>query len=284
MRQLSKIGLIVATALLVGGSQVCAQSNAARAEQDLNNIYVTYRGGALIRNVKVSTLFWGQEWQGSGGPDYLNGFFEALFYDGGFMANLSQYSAGGYQIGNGQLVAADLDAAALTWVSESQIKEEIRAEIAGGNLPQPEADSLYVVYTPPDVLVVDDQGKDSVHDFAGFHGYDTEGGFAFALIAATQDAPTATVTSSHELAEAVTDPQVNAGTPGWYDNNNGEIGDIPQELFAAQLIDEYGLLDVLTGADGTRYLVQKIWSNQDGAPVAFAQPGINGAVKVKIGR
>jgi hypothetical protein len=62
------------------------------------------------------------------------------------------------------------------------------------------------------------------------------------------------------------------------------VGDIPATLFDTGQIPITDLFDVLTGADGTRYLVQKIWSKQVGAPVAFAQSVNNGALKVKIGR
>ena len=54
-----------------------------------------------------------------------------------------------------------------------------------------------------------------------------------------------TVTASHELCEAITDP-----IPGqeWYDNQNGEIGDI-----CAWQTKKIG-----------QYTVQKEWSNQPG--------------------
>jgi hypothetical protein len=54
-----------------------------------------------------------------------------------------------------------------------------------------------------------------------------------------------TVTSSHELAEAITDPVPGAG---WYDDVNGEIGDI----CAWQT-------ETIAG-----YSVQKEWSNAQG--------------------
>ena len=39
-----------------------------------------------------------------------------------------------------------------------------------------------------------------------------------------------TAVTSHELAEAVTDPNVGTGQLGWYDEQlNGEIGDIAAE-------------------------------------------------------
>ena len=38
-----------------------------------------------------------------------------------------------------------------------------------------------------------------------------------------------TVVTSHELTEAITDPNVNYKTLGWYDSlNNGEIGDLAE--------------------------------------------------------
>src|SRR5207248_11380131 len=37
-----------------------------------------------------------------------------------------------------------------------------------------------------------------------------------------------TAVSSHELAEAVTDPDVDFGRLGWYDPRRGEIGDITE--------------------------------------------------------
>jgi len=52
------------------------------------------------------------------------------------------------------------------------------------------------------------------------------------------------------MFEAVTDPQVNAGTLGWYDDQNGEIGDIPVFLqhggsgedFYRMIVDQFDTL------------------------------------------
>jgi hypothetical protein len=246
----------------------------ADGEGDLSNINVTYRGGALLQHVQVSTLFMGGAWQGSQFPNYLNSFFVALFDDGGFMANLSQYSAGGYHIGDGDIVATAWDHRALpARVSDAQIQADIVAAIQAKALPATGADSFYVVFTAPGAVVVDSDGNDSQNNFYGYHGYVKQsavGHFAYAVIAYPQETWRLTKTASHELAEAVTDPQVNAGTLGWYDDNNGEIGDIPVAQYNADQIAETDYLDILEGADGTEYIVQKEWSNQDGAPVAFA--------------
>jgi len=108
---------------------------AARAANgpDLNHIDVTYHGGPLLEHVQVVTLFWGQAWEGAPLRDHLNGFFQALVDDGRYLAQLSQYSAGGYQIGNGQIIATATDPAQLpARVTDQQIQAELIAQIAAG--------------------------------------------------------------------------------------------------------------------------------------------------------
>jgi hypothetical protein len=256
---------------------ICALPGGVRAESasDPGPINVTYHGGPLLQRVRVVTLFWGPSWKTSRLPAYFNGFFRALFADGRFMANLAQYSAGGYQVGNGEFAATATDERTPpARVTDAQIQEEIRARVAAGALPKPGADTLYFVFTPPRVVVVDRNGADSEHDFSGYHDYSAvDDGFAYAVTpydAQLADARLTSLPASHELAEAVTDPQPAPSTLGWYDDQNGEIGDIPVSLFAAGQIGPDQFVDVLEGADGSRYAVQKEWSVQDGAPIAFA--------------
>jgi hypothetical protein len=241
----------------------------------LNSINVTYHGGPLLQNVKVTTLFYGSDWSSSNLPDYFNGFFKAVFADGRYMANLAQYSAGGYTIGNGTFATTDMDAATLpATVKDAQIQAEIRAQVAAGNLPAPDDNTLYFVFTAPHIVVEDAYGNNSAQDFSGYHDYAPgSDGFSYAIIPydnSLSDARKMTAYASHELAEAVTDPQPTDTGLGWYDNRNGEIGDIPVSLYLAGRISLSGLTELLTASDGTAYLVQKEWSNQDSAPVAFA--------------
>jgi hypothetical protein len=241
----------------------------------LNNIQVTYHGGPLLQNVRVETVFWGSFWKSSALPAYVNGFFTALFADGRYMANLAQYSAGSYTIGNGTFGTADMDTAPLTaTLKDAAIRAEIRAQIAAGNLPQPDDNTVYFVFTPPRVVVEDAYGNNSASDFAAYHDYAAgSDGFPYAVVPYDQrlsDPHKMTAYASHELAEAVTDPQPGVNTLGWYDDRNGEIGDIPVSLYNAGRITLADLTDQLTAADGTTYLVQKEWSVKDSAPVAFA--------------
>ncbi len=257
----------------------------ARAELALKGIQVTYHGGALLQHVQVVPLLYGASWQGSAATGYLQGFLQTLFADGRYLANLAQYSAGGLQISNGTALDPVVDAAVLPKVRASQaaagvryevtgmqVLAEIKAQVTAHQLPSPAADTLYLVCVPADVVVIDGN-EDSENDFAAYHDYDTEIGAAYAVITGTGDRPATfnrdlTIAVSHELAEAVTDPH----DGGWFDENKpdgGEIADIPDTLNYYGFITDDQLYDVLTGTDGSSYVVQKVWSNQAEAPVAF---------------
>lgn len=262
-------------------------------------INVQYGGGPLLQHVQVSTLFVGSWWNSDGSElhDYLNGFFKDLFADGRYMANLSQYSApdGSYQIGNGALSDTSYtdpaDMHKYPRVTDLQIQEEVRAALAAGSLPALSADSLTFVFTPPGVVVHTLTG-DSAHDFAGYHtttGDGHGGSVAYAVVPYTDylddNLPITphvmTAVVSHELAEAVTDPDPPSG---WRDpqfGGQGEIGDIPLTLYYADgsSLRAGDVWDHLQTPQGQSYLVQKEWSNKDGAPVAFAAAPASAAAR-----
>jgi hypothetical protein len=258
-------------ASLIFAARSTAPCSAAPHSSALDHINVTYRGGPLLQHVKVSTLFWGPSWNGSPIPSYLNSFFTTLFADGRYMANLAQYSAGGYTIGNGEFAGTTTDDQDLSSrVTDTQIQAEIRAQVAAGHLPQPDPDTLYIVVIPGAEPVVDPSGAVSTRLFNAYHYYSRNEGFAYAVVI-DQSSAQLTKSASHEMAEAVTDPQVDRRfTLGWYDDRNGEIGDIPNALYAAGRIGRSQWIDLLVGSDGTQYVVQTEWSNKDNGPVAFA--------------
>jgi hypothetical protein len=254
---------------------------------DLDHIRVRYYGGPVLQHVRVSTFFWGSSWKQNQLTNYFNNFLVALFEDGRFMANLAQYSVPDSPIGNGEFISTGIDTTdPSARVSDEQIQEEIGARIADRTLPQPDADTLYVVFTPPRVVVTTEEG-DSARNFDGYHYYSfdgQEGEFAYAVIPYKDrsrlqselhqqpDPRLMTTVISHELAEAVTDPQpfFDLGTMGWTDWKNGEIGDIPIFLYDAGWISADETFDRFEDSAGTTYWVQKQWSVKDGTPVAFA--------------
>jgi hypothetical protein len=115
-------------------------------------------------------------------------------------------------------------------VDDSDIQNMLQQQIANGTVPQPDANTLYFVFLPSGVTVTQG-GSASCQQFCGYHD-DISGNIFYAVMPFPDCAgclgnmnsfDSLTVTASHELCEAITDP---IPGQGWYDDNNGEIGDI----------------------------------------------------------
>jgi hypothetical protein len=215
---------------------------------------LVYNNGPLLTNVQVYTIFWGSAWQQSPASDTvtnINNFFDYILTSP-LMDQLAEYSVQGQTIGHGSRVGTTTITTPDpgTTVSDSDIQQMINNGIANNTLPQPNANMLYFVYLPSGVTVTQG-GSSSCQDFCGYHD-NINGQIFYAVMPypdcqgclgslATFDALTST--SSHELSEAITDP---IPGQGWYDQSNGEIGDI-----CAWKTKQLG-----------NYTVQLEWSNQ----------------------
>ena len=202
---------------------------------------LTYRGGPLIASVEVFTVFWGAAWNSAPLQSMMteiNQFFDFIL-TGALIDQLAEYniaaSAGspGYTITHGKRTGtAVLTSPALgKTVQDSAIQKMLQNEIASTSaFPQPSANTLYFVYFPPGVKVVQG-GAGSCTAFCGYHN-DINSDILYAAmpypgcsgcVGGLQPIDALTSTSSHELCEAITDP---IPGEGWYDDANGEIGDI----------------------------------------------------------
>jgi hypothetical protein len=218
---------------------------------------LTYRNGPLLSAVKVFTVFWGTGWQEAVNAtlmNQLNQFFDYILTSQ-LMDQLGEYSVPGKTIGQGSRIGTTVltspDVAAQ--VQDADVQRLLQASIDAGTLPAADANTLYFVYLPPGVQV-QMGGSASCTTFCGYH--DTFGNQIFYAVMpypgcsgctgslALFDALTSI--SSHELCEAVTDP---IPGQGWYDDAQGEIGDI-----CAWQNRKLGA-----------YTVQLEWSNQAGA-------------------
>jgi hypothetical protein len=216
---------------------------------------LTYRGGPLLSAVQVFNFFWGTAWQGQQAAlvQEINQFFDYVLTSP-LMDQLAEYSVAGAPIGQGSrtgavILSTDPPGA----VADADIQSLIQQEIAGdAAVSQPTPNSLYFVFLPPGVTVTLN-GAASCSNFCGYHS-DINGSIFYAVMPypdcsgctgapALLDALTAT--TSHELCEAVTDP---VPGQGWYDDQNGEIGDI-----CAWKTKQLG-----------SYTVQLEWSNRAG--------------------
>jgi hypothetical protein len=195
---------------------------------------LTYRNGALLTNVEVFTIFWGLAWQDAANAALLkqmNDFFDFVLTSS-LIDQLDEYSVPGKKIGHGVLTGTITltDSEPGKSIADSAIQSKLENELSAGTLPAANANSLYFFYLSPGTQVTM-SGSASCTDFCGYHDA-TSGGIYYAVMPypgctgcqgglATLDALTST--SSHELCEAITDP---VPGEGWYDDTNGEIGDI----------------------------------------------------------
>ena len=221
--------------------------------------HLTYRNGPLLTAVQVFTAFWGSAWEQAANSSFvtqMNQFFDCILTSQ-LIDQLGEYSVPGQIIGHGSRIGTTIltSPAPGTSVQDSDIQQLLQQEINSGALPATNANTLYFVFLPDGVTVVQG-GSSSCQAFCGYHD-SFRNGVYYAVMPypgcsgcigglAAFDALTAT--TSHELCEAITDP---IPGQGWYDDTNGEIGDI-----CAWKTRKLG-----------SYTIQLEWSNKAGACV-----------------
>jgi len=203
--------------------------------------HLSYGNGPLLTAVQVTTIFWGSGWQQpaqSALAGQVNQFFDFVLTSS-LLDLLAQYSVPGQLIGHGSrigtaTVTASEPGGGSGRVTDAQIQAALQSWIKSGAVAAPNANTLYFVYLPPNVTVLDPQGGASCVELCGYHWYIA--GRSPQIYYAVMPFPgcngctgslnqleALTSTSSHELCEAITDPEP---WSGWNDNSNGEIGDI----------------------------------------------------------
>ncbi len=217
--------------------------------------HLTYYNGPLLPAVEVAVIFWGSAWQQSplqATVGQLNDFFDFILTSS-LIDQLAEYSAGGMTIGHGRRTGSTTitSPAPPSTLPDSAAQDFLKQQISAGQLPQPNANTLYFLYLPPGVTLTMGGGSSCVN-YCGYH-YDINGTIYYALMPYLDCDPclgglttfnALTLVSSHELCEAITDPVPGAG---WYDfGSNAEIGDL-----CAWKAKQVGA-----------YTVQQEWSNQ----------------------
>lgn len=208
---------------------------------------LTYRGGPLLTSVQVFILFWGA----SELVDQINGFFDYVLTSS-LMDQLTEYGVANANIGHGSRIGTTVLATAPpASVTDADVQQMIQQELSSDpNVPQPTSNTLYFVFLPSGVTVAMD-GSSSCVNFCGYHnGIQNQIFYAVlplpdcsGCMGGLSTFDSLTSAASHELCEAITDP---VPGQGWYDDQNGEIGDI-----CAWQTKQLG-----------QYTVQLEWSNQ----------------------
>jgi hypothetical protein len=162
-------------------------------------------------------------------------------------------------------------------ITQKQIETMLAKAVANGTV-KPGAQSIYNFVLPPGATLKMDDGTTSKQGLGGFHSSIKVGGkdVYYSAIAYSKGnngidftngnaQDNISITESHEISEASTDPNVqdasndnNDAELGWMDLQNGEIGDLevndapPGTPLSTMFGRVYG------------YAVQKIWSQKDG--------------------
>jgi hypothetical protein len=195
---------------------------------------LTYRGGPILTAVEVFVMYWGDAW--SQGPQaqlmtQIDGFFDYVLTSP-LMDQLAEYDMPSASIGHGSRIASvQVAGSPPANVSDADVQRMVQNEISSGSpAPAPGSSTLYFVYLPPAVTVAMGGGA-SCQNFCGYHN--AVGSQLFYAVMPYPDCrgctgalsvfDALTSTTSHELCEAITDP---VPGQGWYDDQNGEIGDI----------------------------------------------------------
>jgi hypothetical protein len=259
---------------------------------------VTYWGGAVLPNVKVQGLYVGDQWSSnatlSGQFNYLDGFLNNIV-NSRYMDALTN---AGYGVGRGSAAGGIISYANLpdgSTLEDSTLQSWLGYYVDHGNVQAADANTLYVCFVEPNVIVHTSFGN-SVNNFRGYHTAFTSpngstvryavlayprGTVNNAGVSFLSDIDSITKSASHEIAEAVTDPDIDYGTKGWYDNVvGGEIGDIKNDQvvrlngYAVQrVIDKNDLNMTPTGAAADRQVTFVLQS--DGSLLENSSAGLS---------
>jgi hypothetical protein len=232
---------------------------------------VTFHGGQLLSQVEAQPVYLGSDWSANSALHQTEASidqFVSYLVQSPYMDMLNQ---AGYNVGRGTETSGkelNVNINKTTGITDGQIQADLQAAITSGTLSAPDANRLYVVYVEPSVLIKLG-GQTSQNSFLGYHGAfagtDTNGkatDIHYAVMAypgspnpssGSQGFSSAfaqlTSVTSHELAEAVTDPNVNYKAAGWYDDRlNGEIGDLTRQT---SILNGYLVQDVVNKNDQT---------------------------------
>ncbi len=216
---------------------------------------ITYHGGALLPNVEVQGIYYGSQWSSDSTSNQMTGQMDGYLK---YLVNspyMDMLTNAGYGVGRGSFTPGRIYNKAINtafYVDDSTIRGDLQNLIdnPANGVATPDGDRLYVVFVQANAAVeFTPHGENSQKDFLGYHssfaGTDANGhsmSIRYAVITYPGGTvgnagetgysafDTMTVVASHEITEAVTDPDPYA-PGGWYDQTadpktGQEVGDL----------------------------------------------------------
>jgi hypothetical protein len=222
-----------------------ASVSAPAAEQASSSMQLKYYGGPVISRAVIHAVYWGNR---VAFRSHLDDFYGAIPMSS-YLDWLSEYDTPTQPIGRGSFAGATVIQPGHTGTNldDTDIQAELAAQMDAGHLPQPDGkNDLFMIHFPASVSITAG-GTSSCVQFCAYH-YTFQKGDKLVYYAVMPDlvdtacasgcGPSAaedntTSVASHEMVEAITDPAVGVapdGPPsspmGWYDDPDGEIGDL----------------------------------------------------------
>jgi hypothetical protein len=258
---------------------------------------IDYNGGPVLRHIRVVTV----TFTGDAHRDSLRAFDHFITSSGWWKGTAEGYCVdGGPCVGDGTSVAADggawlpdgstddagdgyLDVelpfdfptmgdSGVASVDDTQIGPWLGKHIAAGEFPAPDDQTVYAIYFPTTATITQG-GQASCVGFGAYHSsaaVGDAGQVSYAVVPectyfglnSTQIFNQLTLSASHELAEAATDPQPLANTAFYLHSNDAWLGALSYGGGECGDMCTY-LLDPSALESG--YTVQRIWSNSAAA-------------------
>jgi hypothetical protein len=241
---------------------------------------VDYNGGRVLQNPKIVTITWAQD--DAQMVSRVQQFGDIITSTAWWTAVSAEYCQ---QPGNqpcigpgssgGHVVISDpspTDFSDSSQGAESTLQTFIHDHVVGGDgitadFPTPDDNTLYVLYFPPGVTITLD-GSGSCDSFGAYHNTmqlpfanQLLNNVAYAIIprCGTKESTT-TVSASHEIIEAATDPDIGQTSLAYYMLNQlwaiagGEVGDLCEGIGSSG-----------TTTTESTFVVQRSWSNKSAA-------------------
>jgi hypothetical protein len=242
---------------------------------------ISYHGGPVILGTTHIYYIWYGNWSGNTANSILTNLAQNIGGSPYFNINTTYYNGSNTHVSNSvqYLSSVNDNYSHGTSLSDSAIQAIVSGAISGGGLPY-DTHGVYFVLTSADV----NETSGFCTQYCGWHTHGTLNGFdiKYAFIgnpARCLSACAAQTTSpngnagadgmasiiSHELEEAVTDPDLNA----WYDNRGQENADKCAWTFGTTHTAPNGSAYNMT-LGSMNYLIQRNWVNASGGFCALS--------------